>query len=373
MVTNYDAASTVLREADVFAHKYEMGSDDGLDYIGVAGIPRHKDVPRMGLQEDDGPIHRELRRVLNPLFSPPRVEEERSSMRAVARWFLDQVIETGEMDIVLDYANPVPAVITLKRMGIPVDNWQMWAHTIHGLLAFPEGTPEQETAAANVGILQDQMVDAALRGRKEGGLDVTSVVGSFRYEGELLTDDQLRSVMWTLTIGGLNTTTGLVSKTLHLLSTLPELRATLASEPGLMRTAVEESLRHFSITQMSTRTVAKDVTLGREHLLRGDALLVNILSANHDESVFECPFEFRLDRTESRHLAFGLGPHRCIGSSVGRVMAQEMLSEFLERIAEYEIDGGQVVSFDGWPNLTGMLSLPTTFPSGSSSKAIGPF
>src|SRR6202042_3155578 len=138
----------VSREAETFAHKYEPNSVDGIDYIGVSGVPRWSGRPPMGLVEEDGINHAELRRVLNPLFAPGIVELELEEMQAVATWFMDLHIESGSMDLVRDFANPIPAVITLRRMGLPIENWALWSHTMHAVLAFSDGSPEQLQAAA---------------------------------------------------------------------------------------------------------------------------------------------------------------------------------------------------------------------------------
>jgi cytochrome P450 len=373
MVSDYESVATVMRDATGYAHKFEMGGPEGIDLHGVAGIPRHKDLPRMGLSEDDGVRHNELRRLLNVLFAPRVIEPERAMMRATARWFLDQSIASGAMDLVLDYTNPVPAVITLRRMGLPVENWRTWAHTIHGLLGFPEGSKEQAEASRAVVGLKQEMVDAALQRRGHPTQDVTSVVANLRCEGELLTEDQLRSVMWTLTVGGLNTTTGLVGKALCFLSANPDHRRTLIEQPELIGSAVEEFLRFYSITQSMSRTVLKDAELGGCPVRRGDRMMINVLSANHDEAVFERADEIVLDREENRHLAFGLGPHRCIGSHVGRIMAQEMLLEVLERIPDFTVAADEIVEFSGWPNLGGLLCAPATFTPATPAGSPKPF
>ena len=365
MATDYESVSAVMRDAEGYAHKYDPEGTSGIKLVGVAGIPRHNDVPKMGLTEDDGPRHNELRRILNPHFAPRIIEPERAAMRQVAHWFLDQKIGSGAMDLVLDYANPVPAVITLRRMGLPVASWETWSHTIHGLLAYPEGSAEQKAAAQAVGALKQEMLDTCLQRRDNPTDDVTSVVANAQVEGELLSDDDIRSVMWTLTVGGLNTTTGLVSKALCYLSEHHDHRKQLIENPELIRSGVEEFLRFWPIAQMHTRTVMNDAELGGCQLARGDVLLLNGLAANHDPAVFDRADEIMLDREDNRHLAFGLGPHRCIGSNVGRIMAQEMILEILQRTPDFVIDTERVEEFKGWPNLAGVLTAPMTFTPGA--------
>jgi cytochrome P450 len=171
--------------------------------------------------------------------------------------------------------------------------------------------------------------------------------------------------MWTVTVGGLNTTAALTSLSLHHLATHPEDRQLLIDHPELHGSATEEFLRYFSIQRSNTRTVTQDIELAGQRLCRGDRLLINRLSANRDEKVFDRPDEVVLDRDENPHLAFGLGPHRCIGSNVARLMFRVMLSEVLTRIPDFEIDEKRVVPYDGSPSIAGILELPATFTPGA--------
>ncbi|MYB03165.1 MAG: cytochrome P450, partial [Acidimicrobiaceae bacterium] len=127
MVTDYESVAAVARDNETFAHKYEPDAGDGISYHGICGIPRPPYVPRMGVSEIDGPEHADLRRVLNPLMTPRVIERQRPRMEAVSSWFIDQFVEAGAADLVLDYATPVPAVLTLEMMGMDAANWRHYA------------------------------------------------------------------------------------------------------------------------------------------------------------------------------------------------------------------------------------------------------
>ena len=122
LVTDYENVLTVSRDNETFMHQYLPGAADGIDYEGICGYPRHPDLPAQGVSEIDGPDHHELRRALTPAFSPAAVEAQRPQMEAVAAWFLDQVVEDGRGDLVLDSTSPVPAVRTLAWIGRPLSD-----------------------------------------------------------------------------------------------------------------------------------------------------------------------------------------------------------------------------------------------------------
>src|SRR5262249_16154697 len=153
---------------------------------------------------------------------------------------------------------------------------------------------------------------ATRRARPED--DVTSFLIQFEFDGRRLTDEQLLNIVWNLIAGGVDTTTSQTPLTLLHLGTHPELRQQRVDHPELYRTATDDFLGYFSVNQQLSRTVTRDVVMNGQHLRKNDRVVISWLAANHDENEFEKPGEIVLDRTPNRHLAFGLGPHRCIGS-----------------------------------------------------------
>jgi cytochrome P450 len=147
---------------------------------------------------------------------------------------------------------------------------------------------------------------------------------------------------------------------LHL-GTHPDLRQQLIDDPQLYRTATDEFLRYFSVNQQLSRTVTRDVVLGGQQLRRNDRVIISWLAANHDEHEFERPDDIVLDRSPNRHVAFGLGPHRCIGSHLARVMFEVMVKAVLDRIPDYRVDTNGVYEYLGNPSMTGLGRLPVTF------------
>jgi cytochrome P450 len=171
-------------------------------------------------------------------------------------------------------------------------------------------------------------------------------------------------VLWNLVGGGLDTTTSLTSLSLLHLGTHPEDRRRLIDEPGLVHGATEEFLRFFTVNETLTRTVTADVELGGQQLARGDHLMMSWLSANRDESVFDRPDEVILDRAPNPHLAFGSGPHRCIGMHMARTMFQVLIREVLTRIPDYEVDLDRTQLYAGNPELNGVVRMPVRFTPG---------
>jgi cytochrome P450 len=364
-LTSYDAVSQTARDDDTFSHKYEPNAPNGVNYQGEMGVPRPEGQPALGIGEIDGPYHLALRHALAPFFSPGAVQKMQPFMEQQAHQFLDQKITDGQMDLVLDYASPVPAILTMKLMGLPYDNWQLYANLFHSVMAIPQDSPDYISAISQVPAMMQDVLDFAAKRRADARDDLTSFLIQFEFDGQRLTDEQLLNILWNLIAGGVDTTTSQTALTLLHLGTHPQLRQELIDRPELYRTATDEFLRYFSVNQQLSRTVTRDVTVGGQQLRRNDRLIISWLAANHDEREFERADEIVLDRSPNRHLAFGLGPHRCIGSHLARLMSAVMVRAVLDRIPDYQVDIDGVRHYRGNPSMTGLGTLPVTFTPGA--------
>ena len=365
-LSSYDAVAQAARDGDTFAHKYEPDADDGVNYQGEMGVPRPDGHPALGIGEVDGPYHLALRHALAPFFSPGAVERLQPFMEEQAHRFLDKRIGDGRMDLVLDYASPVPAILTMKLMGLPYDDWHLYAKLFHSVMAHPQDTPEYAEGLAAAPVLMKGVLDFAATRKAAPTDDLTSFLLHFEFDGKRLSDEQMLGIIWNLVAGGVDTTTSQTSLTLLHLGTHPELRQQLIDRPELYRTAIDEFLRYFSVNQTLSRTVTRDVEIGGQCLRKNDLAVISWVSANHDEKEFDRPNEVILDRKPNRHLAFGLGPHRCIGSHLARLMSGVMVKAVLDRIPDYAVEVDRVRHYLGNPAMTGLGKLPVTFTPGAA-------
>jgi cytochrome P450 len=376
MVGGYDEVTTVARDAETFSSRHRRvprdraAATDGrpagdIDFIGIAGIPRSRAVPTAGIAEVEGSIHAALRRALNPYLVPPAVARLRPSMEALTTWFLDERIESGTIDLVTDLANPVPAVVTLQLVGLPAANWGPYAELFHGMIAHEPGSSELQRALASLPSLMTELRSEVADRRRSPRDDLlTDLVELELDDGRRLDDDELVAVLWNLIGGGLDTTTSLTALTLLHLDEHRGLRRRLVDEPDLLPTATDEYLRYFSVNETLTRTVTRDVDLGGQQLRRGDHLMLSWLSANRDGAVFDEADEVVVDRGFNPHLAFGVGPHRCIGMHLARALFQVLVRAVLTRLPDYAVDRRATRHYATNPELAGIVSMPATFTPG---------
>lgn len=371
-VTGYDAVTQAARDGEVFAHRYEPNADDGIDYQGEMGVPRPEGQPPLGIGEVDGPYHLALRRALTPFFSSGAIDKLRPFMEQSVHWFLDQKIAEGRMDLVLDFASPVPAILTMKLMGLPYDNWDVYANLFHSVMDAADADSYQR-AIGEVPAMIDGLLKFVATRRDDPGDDLTSFLVQYDFDGKRLDDKQLIDILWNLIGGGVDTTTSLTALSLLHLGTHPALRRQLIDHPALYHTAADEFLRYFSVNKQLSRTVSRDTVLCGQQLRANDRLLISWYAANHDEREFERPGEVVLDRSPNRHVAFGLGPHRCIGAALARVMFEVMVKAVLDRIPDYEVHADGVYRYAGNPTMTGLGRLPVTFTPGESLGTARPY
>jgi cytochrome P450 len=325
--------------------------------------------------ELDPPDFLAYRRVLNPLFSPAAVERWRPTIERWASACIDQVIETGVFDVVLDLTNPVPALFTCEFLGLPVEDWERYARTAHESVYAVPGTPEHARAREGGRWTVEQLAELVARRRREPQDDLMTVLTQAKVNGEPLPDRDVTDICLLVIAGGFDTTTAVASHAVRYLSHNPIAAEQLRADPAAMAPAIEEFLRYFTPQQALARTVTRDTELGGQKLKAGDRVLLVWASANHDPEMFDEPDELLLDRFPNRHTAFGLGIHRCLGSNFARAEIAAMLDEVLRRMPDLTVIDSEAVRYPTIGTVNGWVKMPATFTPGprlSEARLPGP-
>lgn len=369
MLSRYDDIVKVARNRKTFSSRYSDEPIDGIEYIGILGIPPPPRVLGIGVHEVAEDLHVPLRRAMNPYFSPSVAESLRPTIEDYVDWFLDERIESGRIDAVRELTGPVAALLTMEVAGLPASQWRYYVEVFQNSRTYSIDSPEAAALAETMSGMANTLIEQLESRRNTPQEDLLTAFVQFRKpDGQALTDAELLGQVWFVISGGLDTTTSVVALALEYLADHPEQRRMLIENPELMPNATEEFLRVFPVNESLTRTVTSDVEFSGQQFHRGDHLLVSWLSANRDASVFEDPDQVVLDRTPNPHLAFGTGPHRCIGMHVARMVFQVVVGEVLRRMPDYTVDEAGIQMAPPVPILNGVTGLPLRFPPGARER-----
>jgi cytochrome P450 len=363
VVTGYPEVCEVSQDDETYSSEHDLdGSGDGGRGI---SIPHHPDF-FVFPQEVDVPEYNEYRRWMNPLLSPGVVADFRPKIVELMQQAIDEVIERGACELVEDIGNRVPALIILELFGLPHDDWEKWARPGHWISAYPHGHEKFQMAVEALTTWYPAELRTAIEARQpDAGGDMLARLRTLLPFGAPMTIDQCAAAALVFMLGGIDTATVWFTSACYWLSEHPDDKERLRLEPELIPTAVEEMLRYFTPGPHFARTVTREVVLGGQTLRPGDRVLVSFGAANHDEKLCPDPDRMILDRSPNRHLAFGLGRHRCMGAHLARVELPVMLQLWLERAPDFRVDTAKCVRYPDRGVLDGWNYMPCTFAPGS--------
>ena len=300
----------------------------------------------------DPPEHAAHRAVANAAFMPRSIEWARELAREIVGEALDRAsLRNGEViDLQDDIANTVPTAVISAYLGAPREMWPQiieWTNQIINAndpsVAGDQGR-QQLLMQATGAIMQVHARTFADR-RAHPRDDLMTALVQARIDGRPLTDMELASWGIILTTAGHETTQSTFGMAVHELMRRPALMARLKADPALLPRAIEELLRYISPAIHFVRTPDRDVEVGGKTIRAGQHMVMFYPAANRDPAMFANPDELDMDRHPNRHLAFGCGPHVCLGMHLARLELRVMLEEFLARVDSVEPAGDPVRVF----------------------------
>ena len=340
IITKFDDVSAVSRNQAVFT------SD--------RGVRRSTSGVRIGLLDEPEPRHSDLRRLIGRGFTPRMVAKLEEVFQALTDEFVGAVLDKGQFDFVREISVPLPLLMIAEMIGIRPEDRERFHHWSDALIA-ADGNydrPEiMEKAIIAFGeysayvreIIEDRRADpredlvSILVGAKDQGLlfeeDEGPNEGPAGDAVDEMPTDELIMFLVLLLVAGNETTRNAISGGMQLLVENPEQCRRLIDDPELIPSAVEEMLRLVSPVHSFTRTVTQDTELRGVKIREGDDVVILYPSANRDSDRYEAPDEFRVDRNP-QHLAFGIGPHFCLGASLARMEMRVVFATLLRRMSD---------------------------------------
>jgi cytochrome P450 len=311
----------------------------------------------------DPPEHTKYRRLLSPFFTPASARRLESHAREIARQEMDKFVDRGSCEFVLDFAGRYPQIVFLQHvLNFPVEEMETFLSWEHDMMHHPK---EESASTRSAQALWDYLTDVIHeRSKRPIDDDLISELLRREIEGRPVTKDEVLDIGFLLFMAGLDTVTSGLTLSFYHLSQRPDLRDKIVADPSIIPMAVEEMLRHVSFVS-SIRTATRDVDFHGAPIKEGDRILPPSVLAARDPEEFDQPDEIIFERRIKRHMAFGAGAHRCLGSHLARVELQVAFEEIHRRMPDYHLEPGATVRFHAAGTL-GADCLPLRWtPTGS--------
>jgi cytochrome P450 family 142 subfamily A polypeptide 1 len=348
-ITRYDDVLAIEKDPKTFSSRH-------------APRPHGNALPMMISMDD--PQHRRRRSLVNRGFTPRRVSELEGMVDVFCGRIIDRICEQRSCDFVWDVAAPLPLLVIAALLGFDEDAYDDLLRWSDDLLRATTLDPTPEIAEAGmramVGFREFQMRVIAER-RTSPRDDLITTLCAAEIDGDRLDDESIVNETLLLLIGGDETTRHVITGGMLALLENPEQRALIAADPELLPIAVEELLRWVSPIKNMSRTVTKDIELRGQQLVEGDELILFYPSANRDDAVFDEPDLLDVRRDPNPHLAFGFGPHYCLGASLARLELTVMFRELLRRLPDLELESAALLPYRPSNFICGLESMPVRY------------
>ena len=364
LIARYDDVAAALKD--------ERLAKDKVAALTTEQAAKQPWVPRMfrplerNMLDTDPPDHTRLRNLVHRAFTPRLVEQMRGRIQSLADAQLDAARGRGSMDLIRDYALPIPTTIIAEMLGVPEGDrhrFHRWSRSI--VAASPSGWGMLKAIPSAVAFLR--YIRRLVASRRAAPRD--DLLGSLvqaEEAGETLSEDELVAMVFLLLVAGHETTVNLVGNGMLALLRNPTQMERLRADPTLLKSAVEELLRYESPLATATERFAReDMTVCGVTIPRGSLVYAVIASANRDGGQFPEPDALDIGREPNRHLSFGLGPHYCLGAPLARLEGKVAIGTLLDRLPELRLAvTAESLRWRRGLVLRGLEALPVTFTRG---------
>lgn len=349
VLTTYEDALLLLKDPRFIKDRRKLiQSEDKQDFM---------DYLRTMLQVDP-PDHTRLRALVSKAFTPRMIEQLRPRIQQITDELLDAVQERGSMDLIPDFAYPLPITVISEMLGIPAQDRPKFRAWTQEIINMQEGTyrASLETFLGYIKALLDEK-------RRSPGDDLTSRLVQVEERGDQLNEYELISMIFLLIVAGHETTVNLIGNGTLALLQHPDQFQLLRRDPSLLSGAVEELLRYTAPVSLSDeRWAAEDISLHGKLIRKGQMVVAALVAANADPQQFPTGETLDLTRRENQHLAFGRGIHYCLGAPLARLEGQIAFGTLLQRLPNLRLASDPAdLTWNRNPMLRGLVSLPVAF------------
>lgn len=319
------------RFADVWA-----ATLDTTTYISGEGTTVPKHPVRMPPEDTDGAEHRLYRKIVDPHFSPKAIRAAEPWVREIIVELFDAIADPTRFDFVREFSTLVPKRVILRMLGVPDEDLPELIDPITVLNGAYDDPEAGAAAGAQLYGYFAKMIEQ--RRAQPGADDLLSALLSADFDGRPLEDIEMQHMMILILLGGTDTSSGAMGGMMLWLADHPEDLARLRAQPELIPSAIDEFLRYVSPVAYMARTLSADAEVHGCPMRQGEKVLLGFGPANRDPEKFDRPDEVILDRRPNPHVAFGAGPHRCLGAHLVTLEMTIVLEQVLARFESFEVE-----------------------------------
>ncbi|HEX4195555.1 MAG TPA: cytochrome P450, partial [Stellaceae bacterium] len=313
----------------------------------------------------DGPAHTRLRKLCSVAFTSRRIETMRAHIAEIAETLIAKALPQGTIDLIADFAAPLPAIVTAGMLGVPTeDHLQLkaWSADFAEMLGNFQHNPDRAARVLKSVEEMQEYFRAAIREQER--LPREGLIHSLmtaEVDGARLTEEEIIANTIVTMVGGQETTTNLIGNGMLTLLRNPAALAQLRDDPSIIDSAVEELLRYESPSQHTARIAPEDGELGGKRIKKRDAVMAVMAAGNRDPQRFTDPDTLDLKRPDNRHLAFGWAAHFCFGAPLARMEGQIAFTALLNRLTDIALLPSQLLTWRENLGLRGLKALNVTF------------
>jgi pimeloyl-[acyl-carrier protein] synthase len=360
VVTGYQDCITVL-------HKFSADRTPNPEQIKAMGIEQLAPIAQVMTKQMlfmDAPTHTRLRKLCSVAFTSRRIETMRAHIAEIAETLIARALPKGKIDLIADFAAPLPAIVTAEMLGVPTDDHEQlksWSADFAEMLGNFQHNPDR--AARVLKSVEEMQAYFRAAIREQERLPREGLIHSLmtaEVDGARLTEEEIIANTIVTMVGGQETTTNLIGNGMLTLLRNPTALAQLRDDPAIIETAVEELLRYESPSQHTARIAPEDCELGGKRIKKRDAVMAVMAAGNRDPSRFADPDTIDLLRQDNRHLAFGWAAHFCFGAPLARMEGQIAFTALLNRLKDIALPP-QLLTWRENLGLRGLKALNATF------------
>ncbi|WP_271725473.1 cytochrome P450 family protein [Bacillus paralicheniformis] len=337
LITRYEDAVHILKDARMKKNYENVFTEEELENF--SALENEEPLSKHMLNSDP-PDHGRLRSLVQKAFTPRMVLQLENRIQKIADSLLDQAEPNHSMNLVDDFAFPLPIIVISEMLGIPLEDRQKFRVWSQAVIDFSDTPESLEEYKHKIGEFAEYLEYLVCKKRDEPAEDLVSALIQAESEGTTLSIEELYSTIMLLIVAGHETTVNLITNMTFALLNHPEQLEKLHQNADLIDSAIEEALRFYSPVELTTlRWAAEPFTLHGQEMKRKDVIIISLASANRDDTVFPNADRFNIERKDNRHLAFGYGSHFCLGAPLARLEAKIAIQTLLRRFEHIEIKG----------------------------------